>query len=110
MRNTGKTGILKKNLMKKGAGRMSQPVGHIRWLRDLLCGVLLGAGAILPGVSGGVLAVVFGIYGPFMELLTRPRMVLPKYWRWLPPLAIGWCLGFLESRRALPRRWHCPRR
>ena len=28
----------------------------IRWLRDLLCGVLIGAGAILPGVSGGVLA------------------------------------------------------
>ena len=26
-----------------------------RWLRDLLCGVLIGAGAILPGVSGGVL-------------------------------------------------------
>ena len=27
-----------------------------RWLRDLLCGALIGAGAILPGVSGGVLA------------------------------------------------------
>ena len=36
----------------------------IRWLRDLLCGVLIGAGAILPGVSGGVLAVVFDIYRP----------------------------------------------
>ena len=34
----------------------------IRWLRDLLCGVLIGAGAILPGVSGGELAVVFDIY------------------------------------------------
>lgn len=33
----------------------------IRWLRDLLCGILIGAGAILPGVSGGVLAVVFEI-------------------------------------------------
>ena len=30
-----------------------------RWLRDLLCGALIGAGAILPGVSGGVLAVDF---------------------------------------------------
>lgn len=36
------------------------------WLRDFLCGALIGAGAILPGVSGGVLAVVFGIYRPFM--------------------------------------------
>ena len=40
-----------------------------RWLRDLLCGVLIGAGAILPGVSGGVLAVVFDIYRPLMETL-----------------------------------------
>ena len=45
----------------------------LRWLRDFLCGVLIGAGAILPGVSGGVLAVVFDIYRPFMEVLTRPR-------------------------------------
>ena len=37
-----------------------------RWLRDLLCGALIGAGAILPGVSGGVLAVVFDVYRPMM--------------------------------------------
>ena len=29
-----------------------------RWLRDRLCGALIGAGAILPGVSGGVLQMV----------------------------------------------------
>ena len=33
-------------------------------------GIIIGAGAILPGISGGVLAVVFGIYRPAMELLT----------------------------------------
>ena len=32
-----------------------------RWLRDLLCGALIGAGAILPGVSGGVLAVLHDV-------------------------------------------------
>ncbi len=66
-----------------------------RWLRYLLCGVLIGAGAILPGVSGGVLAVVFDIYRPFMEVLTRPRKAVPRYWRMLIPLGIGWCAGFL---------------
>ena len=50
----------------------------MRWLRDLLCGALIGAGAILPGVSGGVLAVVFDIYRPFMEVLTCPRTAIPK--------------------------------
>ena len=66
-----------------------------RWLRYLLCGILIGAGAILPGVSGGVLAVVFDIYRPFMEGLTRPRKALPRYWKMLIPLGVGWCAGFM---------------
>ena len=66
-----------------------------RALRDFLCGVLIGAGAILPGVSGGVLAVVFGIYRPLMEMLTRPRTAIPQYWRFLPALGLGWVVGFL---------------
>ena len=72
----------------------------IRWLRDLLCGVLIGAGAILPGVSGGVLAVVFDIYRPFMEVLTHPREAIPKYWRWFLPIGLGCaigCLGFAKG-------------
>ncbi|WP_298034773.1 DUF368 domain-containing protein [uncultured Dysosmobacter sp.] len=73
----------------------------IRWLRDLLCGVLIGAGAILPGVSGGVLAVVFDIYRPFMEFLTHPKTALPKYWMWLPPLGLGWCVGFLGFAKGI---------
>jgi len=73
----------------------------IRWLRDLLCGFLIGAGAILPGVSGGVLAVVFDIYRPFMEVLTRPRTAIPKYWRWFPPIALGWCVGFLGFAKGI---------
>ena len=73
----------------------------IRWLRDLRCGLLIGAGAILPGVAGGVLAVVFDIYRPFMEVLTRPRTAIPKYWKWFPPIALGWCAGFLGFARGI---------
>ena len=50
-----------------------------RWLRDLLCGALIGAGAILPGVSGGVLAVVFDVYRPMMETLAHPGRGIRKY-------------------------------
>lgn len=67
----------------------------LHWLRNLLCGILIGAGAILPGVSGSVLAVVFGIYRPLMEMLTHPKLSIPKYWRWILPLGIGWAAGFL---------------
>ena len=73
----------------------------IRWLRDLLCGVLIGAGAILPGVSGGVLAVVFDIYRPFMELLTHPREAIPKYWRWFLPIGLGCAIGFLGFAKGI---------
>ena len=66
----------------------------IRWLRDLLCGVLIGAGAILPGVSGGVLAVVFDIYRPFMEVLTHP-------WRWFLPIGLGCAIGFLGFAKGI---------
>ena len=75
--------------------------GRAHWLRDFLCGVLIGAGAILPGVSGGVLAVVFGIYRPLMEMLTHPRTAVPKYWRWLPALGLGWAVGFLGVAKGI---------
>ena len=73
----------------------------IRWLRDLLCGVLIGAGAILPGGSGGVLAVVFDIYRPFMEVLTHPREAIPKYWRWFLPIGLGCAIGFLGFAKGI---------
>ena len=73
----------------------------IRWLRDLLCGILIGAGAILPGVSGGVLAVVFDIYRPFMEVLTHPREAIPQYWRWFLPIGLGGAIGFLGFAKGI---------
>ena len=82
------------------AGRHDQNF-IMRWLRDLLCGFLIGAGAILPGVSGGVLAVVFDIYRPFMEVLTHPRTAIQKYWQWFPPIALGWCAGFLGFAKGI---------
>ena len=50
-----------------------------RWLRDLLCGALIGAGAILPGVSGGVLAVVFDVYRPMHSHQVMGRALLSHY-------------------------------
>lgn len=79
---------------------------RMRWLRDLLCGVLIGAGAILPGVSGGVLAVIFDIYRPFMELLTHPKKAIPQYWKWFVPIGIGWCIGFLGFAQGIAAAMH----
>lgn len=73
----------------------------ILWGRHFLCGALIGAGAILPGVSGAALAVAFGIYRPFMDLLTRPKSAIREYRRLLIPLALGWAAGFFLLARGL---------
>lgn len=67
----------------------------LRFILRLLQGALIGLGAVLPGISGGVLSVIFGIYKPLMELLANPfhnfRTHVPK----LFPYIIGAGIGFM---------------
>ena len=66
-------------------------------LRSLLLavqGAIVGTGAILPGVSGGVLCVAFGIYEPMMALLSHPGKSFKIYYKMFIPFLIGWVLGF----------------
>ena len=51
---------------------MAKDINLARTLLYLIQGAIIGVGAILPGVSGGVLCVSFGLYEPLMELLTAP--------------------------------------
>ena len=80
---------------------MPRNTSWIQMLRNVLCGLLIGGGAILPGVSGGVLAVVFGIYQPCMEILISPVKSLPKYWKMLIPVGIGAAAGFVLFAKGL---------
>lgn len=66
-------------------------------------GSLIGLGAVLPGISGGVLCVVFGIYQPVMELLANPRLLFsrPALWKPLLPVFFGGVCGFLGVARVL---------
>lgn len=60
-------------------------------------GALIGLGAVLPGISGGVLSVIFGIYKPIMELLSNP---VKNYRSHIPPLIpvfTGSIIGMLPS-------------
>jgi len=72
-----------------------------RWIVLVLSGILIGGGAILPGISGGVLCVIFGIYQPMMELLSHPVRAVPKYWRLFLPVILGWVIGFLGFARVI---------
>ena len=67
----------------------------IRIVMRLLQGALIGLGAVLPGISGGVLCVVFGIYKPIMELLSNPIRNFKTHVPRLLPVIIGAGIGFL---------------
>ncbi len=64
-------------------------------LLRLVQGFIIGAGGILPGISGGVLSVIFGIYRPVMEVLAHPLDGLRRHLALLLPVGAGAILGFL---------------
>ncbi len=70
-------------------------------IKYLICGILIGLGAVLPGVSGGVLCVIFGIYKPIMEFVSSPFKTFKKSIPILLPAVIGIGLGFVVVSRAL---------
>lgn len=70
-------------------------------LLRLVQGAFIGVGAVLPGISGGVLCVVFGIYQPIMQLLSHPVKALKEYAGMLIPIIIGIGVGFLGVSKLL---------
>ena len=66
-----------------------------KYILFLIQGALVGIGAILPGISGGVLCVAFGIYESMMELLTNPIKTIKKQYKMFIPFIIGWIIGFI---------------
>lgn len=64
-------------------------------------GALIGLGAVLPGISGGVLCVVFGIYKPVMELLSNPFRNFKTHVPKLLPVILGGAIGFMGIAKLL---------
>ena len=75
--------------------------GVLYLILRLLQGMLIGVGAVLPGISGGVLCVVFGIYKPVMELLGSPFKRFKTHVPKLLPVIVGGAIGFLGVAKIL---------
>ena len=71
------------------------------FLIKVLQGALIGLGAVLPGISGGVLCVIFGIYKTIMEFLADPFRKLKSHFPKLLPIGIGGVIGFLGIANVL---------
>jgi putative membrane protein len=63
------------------------------WIIRFLKGILVGIGFITPGLSGGVLAVVFGIYERLMGFLGNLRDKFIENVRFFLPVGIGGAIG-----------------
>ncbi len=72
-----------------------------RFLIKVVQGALIGLGAVLPGISGGVLCVIFGIYKTIMEFLADPFKKFKTHVPKLIPVGIGGVIGFLGIANVL---------
>ena len=82
----------------KHAASNNNPIQN---LLRVLQGALIGLGAVLPGISGGVLCVIFKVYQPIMEVLSNPFKALKKHFKLLAPVLIGVVLGSLGTAKLL---------
>ncbi len=85
----GQAGTAAGNLVKPAV--TANPA--LEWVIRLVKGMLVGIGAIVPGLSGGVLAVVFGIYEPLLRFLANPFYKFVENFKYFLPVAIGGGVG-----------------
>lgn len=62
-------------------------------LKSILSGFIIGVAAITPGLSGGILAIVLGIYAPALDAVMTIHHNFKKSLSYLFPLGLGVLLG-----------------
>jgi len=63
------------------------------WLARVIKGIVIALGFILPGISGGVLAAILGIYERMIGFLAHPFKDFKENVLYFIPVAIGMLLG-----------------
>ena len=63
--------------------------------KKFLAGFVIGVGGIIPGFSGGILAVSMGLYKPAVDAVTGFFKAPKKNFAFLLPLGLGGLAGFL---------------
>ncbi|HMN15263.1 MAG TPA: DUF368 domain-containing protein, partial [Bellilinea sp.] len=71
------------------------------WLFRLVKGILIGIGFITPGLSGGVIAVVLGVYERLMKFLAKIREQFLQNFLYFLPIGIGGIIGVIAFSAAV---------
>lgn len=70
-------------------------------LYNIFVGVILGAGLIFPGISGGVLAVIMGVYEEMIYVLNNFFKNIKENMLFLFPIIIGMLIGVFAFGKLL---------
>lgn len=73
----------------------------MKFLIELFKGIMIGAGAILPGISSGVLCVIFGIYDKLLDSVLNLFKDFRKNFKFLFPIALGGIIGIIIFSKLL---------
>ncbi len=65
------------------------------FLKKLIAGFVIGVGGIIPGLSGGILAVSMGLYKPTVDALAGFFKAPKKNFLFLLPIGIGGVIGLV---------------
>ena len=65
------------------------------FIKDFIKGIAIGAGAILPGISSGVICVIFGIYETLLNCVLNFFKNAKENFKILFPIALGSLCGIL---------------
>jgi putative membrane protein len=80
---------------KETASSTIKPNTITDWFIRLIKGIIIGIGFILPGLSGGVLAVILGIYDKLIRFLADIRKNFLQNVAYFLPVAIGMAIGIV---------------
>lgn len=74
----------------------------MNFLIDLIKGIFVGVANVIPGVSGGTMAVSFGIYDKLLSSISNLLKDFKKSFKTLLPIAIGMALGVVGFTFIIP--------
>lgn len=70
------------------------------YLKLMICGIVFGVANVIPGVSGGTMLVVFGVYDKFAEAISGIKAIF-KNIKFLIFLGIGAVVGILGFAKVI---------
>lgn len=73
----------------------------MKFMLDFIKGILIGAGCILPGISSGVLCVIFGIYEKLLNSVLNFFTDIRKNFKFLFPIVLGGFVGIVIFSKIL---------